>query len=235
MTDFQLDLFAGAVNWKTYWRSQIAPYLSGDILEVGAGLGANTAVLDGMGSRRWVCLEPDRSLASRLRQFLEERGRAGDYELVVGTVADIDQREQFDAILYIDVLEHIADAARELVEASARLRPGGTLIVLAPAHQWLFTPFDEAVGHYRRYTKRTLADAGPVELRLERLVYLDAAGLLASIGNRVLLKSRMATEQQVRFWDGWLVPCSMRLDRWLGHAVGKSVLAVWRKARATGR
>jgi SAM-dependent methyltransferase len=225
----ELELFAGARNWKAYWRSQIAPYLSGEVLEVGAGIGTNSTALAASTNRRWVCLEPDRSLAERLRHALDGSRDASRFELVVGTMADLDRQEQFDAILYIDVLEHIEDAKRELVQAASHLRPAGALIVLAPAHQWLFTPFDEAVGHYRRYSKRTLADDGPADLRLERLVYLDTAGLLASTGNRLLLNRRMPTTQQIHFWDSWLVPCSVRLDRWLRHSVGKSVLAVWRK------
>ena len=41
---------------------------------------------------------------------------------------------KFDAILYIDVLEHIEDDRAEMARAAARLKPGGALIVLAPAH-----------------------------------------------------------------------------------------------------
>jgi SAM-dependent methyltransferase len=239
MSDFvyvgtELELFAHARNWKAYWRSQVAPYLSGEILEVGAGIGTNTTLLRGTTSGSWICLEPDPSLAGRLQQSLDAAGDRSRYRLVVGTLADLDPTAQFDAILYIDVLEHIADDEHELVQAMAHLRPGGTLIVLAPAHQWLFTPFDEAIGHHRRYSKRTLAAAGPGGLRLERLGYLDAAGLLASTANRLLLNRRMPTPQQIHFWDSWLVPCSVRLDRWLRHAVGKSVLAVWRRPHAAG-
>ena len=41
----------------------------------------------------------------------------------------------FDCILYIDVLEHIENDRQELIEAKKRLKPGGRLIILAPAHQ----------------------------------------------------------------------------------------------------
>jgi len=59
--------------------------------------------------------------------------------------------------------------------------------------------------------------------------YLDTAGLLASTGNRLLLRSADPSEAQVRFWDRWLVPVSERLDRVLGHRVGKSLVGVWQK------
>jgi hypothetical protein len=129
----------------------------------------------------------------------------------------------------MDVLEHIADDRAELEMAADRLRPGGHLIVLAPAHQWLFAPFDAAIGHFRRYTKGTLGAAAPAALPLIRLVYLDSAGMLASLGNRLLLRSSMPTPRQIAFWDRVLVRCSRWTDPMFGYTLGKSVLAVWRK------
>lgn len=72
------------------------------------------------------------------------------------TLAALPRDSRFDTILYIDVLEHIADDRAELVEAARRLNPGGYLVVLSPAHQWLFTAFDAAIGHVRRYTAKSL-------------------------------------------------------------------------------
>ena len=44
----ELALFQHATNWKGYFKQQIAPYFTGDVLEVGAGLGGTTAhLLDG--------------------------------------------------------------------------------------------------------------------------------------------------------------------------------------------
>ena len=126
------------------------------------------------------------------------------------------------------MLEHIEDDAEELRRASKHLKPGGALIVLSPAHPWLFAPFDQAIGHYRRYSRESLRAAAPRHLRRQKLVYLDAVGLLASLANRLLLKQDMPTAGQIKTWDGLLVPCSRLLDPLLGGTVGKSVLGVWR-------
>lgn len=66
---------------------------------------------------------------------------------------------EFDAIVMLDVLEHIADDLgflRELV--APRLPPGGLLLVSVPAHQALFTQHDVALGHHRRYSASGLRD-----------------------------------------------------------------------------
>src|SRR5580704_2686712 len=125
----ELELFEKARNWKAYWRAQISGFVRGDVLEVGAGIGANTRTLAGLKYERWTCLEPDAALAARI-----ELPPGGRHETAVGTLADLTAEAQFDAILYIDVLEHIEDDGGEMARAAARLKAGGALIVLAPAH-----------------------------------------------------------------------------------------------------
>jgi SAM-dependent methyltransferase len=227
----ELELFAHALNWKRYWSRLLQPFLQGDVLEVGAGLGANTRLLRTAAQTRWVCLEPDAQLLQQLRASLDAAPLPAPCELRQGCVADLDAKALFDAILYIDVLEHIEDDSAELARAAAHLRDKGFLVVLAPAHNWLFSPFDASIGHYRRYDRRSLADAAkPVaSLRLERLIYLDSCGLLASLANRLLLRQGMPTLKQILFWDRTLVPVSRLLDSLLLRRLGKSVLAVWRR------
>ncbi len=225
----ELDLFSAAVNWKSYLRRQIAPYYGPDVLEVGAGIGGTTGVFHDDAVRRWVCLEPDPALAETLAASV----RAGDLpaacEVAVGMIDGLPEGEAFDTILYIDVLEHIEDDRAEMVRAAGRLKPGGHVVVLSPAHQFLYTPFDGAIGHYRRYSRTTLRAAAPPGLTQVRLSYLDAAGMLLSLGNRLVLKQSMPTPKQIAFWDRCVVPVSRMIDPLLAHQVGKSVLGVWRK------
>jgi SAM-dependent methyltransferase len=222
----ELDLFAHARNWKRYWVSSL-PALRGDVLEVGAGIASNTSLLIGPEVRNWYCLEPDRGLLERLRERIAGDPALARCHAVGGTVADLDPARRFDAVIYIDVLEHIEHDEWELRAAAARLAPGGLLVVLSPAHTWLFTDFDRAIGHCRRYSKASLARLTPPGTTLRRLFYLDAAGLLASAANRVLLKQSMPTPAQIRFWDGVLVPCSRIVDAITFHTIGKSVVGVW--------
>ena len=223
----ELELFEKARNWKAYWTSQIRSYVTGDVLEVGSGIGANTRLMAGFGYRRWVCLEPDPSLIRKMGSAPSER-----HQIVTGVVEDLPSGERFDTILYIDVLEHIEDDGAEMARAAGRLRAGGALVVLSPAHPFLFTPFDAAIGHYRRYTRGSLRAVGPPELACVKLDYLDAAGMLASAANRFLLRSAMPTAQQILTWDRLLVPVSRCVDPLLGRRLGKSVLGIWRREGA---
>lgn len=225
----ELELFACVHNWKVYWGQMVRPYVRGDVLEVGAGIGANREYLDNSDIRRWVCLEPDIALAEELKKKAGPPEMDARYDVVCGTLQSLDARELFDSIVYIDVLEHIEKDAEELECAGGHLRRGGRVVVLAPAHQWLFTAFDASIGHWRRYDRVALKKISPAGLDLERLVYLDSVGLLASGANRVLLRQALPTKQGLAMWDTYMVPLSKLLDPLMFHSLGKSVLAVWRR------
>lgn len=65
-------------------------------------------------------------------------------------------KAQYDMVMLLDVLEHIADDSAFLQAAADCLRPGGILVVAVPAHPWLFSVYDRKVGHQRRYSKLQL-------------------------------------------------------------------------------
>lgn len=228
----ELELFAKASHWKAYLREQIGRYLGKRVLEVGAGIGGATREFCDGDADRWVCLEPDGGLLETLRGHL----RAGRLPTccvpVQGTIDQARAEAPFDSIVYIDVLEHIADDRQELAAAASCLAPGGYLVVLSPAHQWLYSPFDRAIGHYRRYSRRMLKALSPAPLQPICIRYLDAVGLLASLANRCLLRQSMPSVAQIAVWDNWMVPCSRWIDPLLGGCVGKSILAVWQRPPA---
>ncbi|HVQ36053.1 MAG TPA: class I SAM-dependent methyltransferase [Pyrinomonadaceae bacterium] len=226
----ELELFEKAKNWKAYYQSLIKDYLGREVLEVGAGIGATTKVLCSRRQTRWVCLEPDHELGNKLRSLIDKDQLPSTCEVRLGLVSELGPEELFDTVIYIDVLEHIENDQEELQSACDHLKPGGFLVVLSPAHQSLYTPFDEAIGHHRRYNKQTLLAVVPEELELTELKYLDSVGATASLGNRFVLKQKSPSVKQLAVWDKLMVPLSRLVDPLLGYRAGKSVLGVWRKS-----
>jgi SAM-dependent methyltransferase len=223
----ELELFRHAENWKRYVARRMAPYLSGQVLEVGAGLGANAPYLYREDFDRFVSLEPDPRLCGQYRDRQAKGLIPSSCQLIEGTLDAISEDRHFDSLVYFDVLEHIEDDREEVRRAMEHLRPGGHLIVLCPAHNWLFSPFDEAIGHFRRYDKpmyRRLSDHRPI-----RIEYLDSVGLLASIANKLILKQSYPNEKQIRLWDRVFVQCSKLCDPATFGSIGKSLLGVWKK------
>lgn len=223
----ELDVFSFATNWKAYVRSKIAKYLVGRVLEPGAGIGAATELLYDGTPEKWVCLEPDRELARRIpERSLTSPERC---EVRIGTLADVDPAERFTCIVYMDVLEHIQHDAAELALAAQHLESGGHLVVLSPALPSLYTEFDAAIGHYRRYTKQSLRTVAPQGVAEELCIYLDGLGALLSLGNRLLLHSAAPKKKQILFWDRVVIPVSRLTDKLIAHSTGRSILTVWKK------
>lgn len=228
----ELSLFAEARVWGDYVAGELAPYLGGTVVEVGAGLGTRTAAL-APAAERWIALEPDPEMARALARRVASGALPARVEVHACALATLPELGAVDTILYVDVLEHIAEDRAELAHAARRLRPGGHLVVLSPAHEWLYSAFDRAVGHHRRYTLASLAALTPEGLGIVRRRMLDCVGLAASSVNRFVLRSAMPTRRQIALWDRVMVRASRWLDPLLGHRFGKSVLVVWQKARGT--
>jgi len=232
MTDYQypgeeLDLFAHANNWKSYFASLLRPYIGGDVLEVGAGIGATTRTLFNESVDSWVALEPDAELAARFRIATSDMRPIP--ECIDGTLDGLDASLRFDTILYIDVLEHIADDKSELRNAAKHLSPGGALIVLSPAFPSLYSEFDRALGHERRYTARSLASVFPDGLSQAALFYADSLGALLSLGNRFGTRQEKPKASQIQLWDRVVIPISRFIDPIIGRSAGRSVIAVYRR------
>jgi SAM-dependent methyltransferase len=227
----ELELFNHATRWKGYWGNQIKPYLGKKVLEVGAGIGATPEALirQDFTFDRWICLEPDPRLCEVILKKKKENQKLDKVEVVTGYLADYKTQDKFDSILYIDVIEHIEDEKSELVRALDYLRPGGKLIIVVPAHQSLYSPFDKAIGHYRRYSRETLKAVIPSNSVIIKNRYLDSLGLLASLTNKLFLKQSYPTRSQITFWDKTIVPLSRLLDRMLFFNAGKSIVLVAEK------
>lgn len=225
----ELELFANATNWKSYVGQQLAAYIYGDVLEVGAGIGATTPFLFNDRVRSWRWLEPDPRLGRELGKRHGDKVHGRYAELLSGTLDSLEPELRFDSIVYVDVLEHLEDDQRELEQAALRLKTGGALVVLAPAHQSLMSEFDRAIGHFRRYNRKTLGVLSPAGVRVEESFYLDSVGLLLSLANRWILRQPTPRYGQVVFWDRFIIPLSRIADRLLRKSLGKSVVVIWRR------
>jgi SAM-dependent methyltransferase len=92
--------------------------------------------------------------------FRHARHVDGRVDFVVGKAEEAPVASQTcDAVLALDVLEHLDDDAAGLREIGRLLKPGGLLLATVPAFPALWGGQDEVSHHRRRYTKRALLDA----------------------------------------------------------------------------
>ena len=121
------------------------------IWDVGAGSGAMAKRLGRFGVHV-VSVEP---LPEGAREIARMRA-----EVFCGTLQDLALPPgSLPAVGLFDVLEHIGDPSDILDEVGRVLSPDGSLVVTVPAYQWLWSAEDEALGHFRRYSTKTLRAA----------------------------------------------------------------------------
>jgi ubiquinone/menaquinone biosynthesis C-methylase UbiE len=109
-------------------RRELLADLSGDILEIGAGTGANFAHYPD--SARVIALEPDPHMLRRARARLQALGRTNiDVRGAPAELLPVDSAA-FDAVVSTLVLCTVDDPARSLAEIRRVLRPGGRLLFI---------------------------------------------------------------------------------------------------------
>jgi SAM-dependent methyltransferase len=222
--DFEFSALAEAKNYRQALFDEFYGALRWDVIEVGAGIGQMTEHLARLpGVRRALAIEPDHDFCA------QHRKRFPHHELIEGTVADLPAETVCDAILSINVLEHIREDGAELSRYAALLRPrSGALCLFVPARPEIYAPIDQDFGHFRRYTyrelKRKLSQAG---FTIGRLHYFNCVGYFAWWLNFCLLKKRVFERRKVRMYDRILFPFVHQFEsKVLRPPFGQSLLAI---------
>jgi SAM-dependent methyltransferase len=162
----------------------IRPYLRGSILEIGCGIGNLTQFLVEAGPV--LATDISGEALEILSRRLDGAGRLRVRQIDL-TRAGADLGERFGTVVMLNVLEHIEDEAAMLSAIRRHLAPDGRLVVLVPAHPWLYSRLDRAAGHFRRYSERSLAATlERCGFRPARLVRFNPAGALGWLLNKWL-------------------------------------------------
>jgi SAM-dependent methyltransferase len=200
-----------AHRYNEWLLGRALPFVGQSVLEVGAGIGTYTLPLAERECRVFA-----NELDGALARILDARaGELSNVEVFRDDVLDLTPEMlggPVDSVLCFNVLEHIPDHEAALESIRRCLRPGGQLLLLVPAHPFLFGATDRAVDHQRRYTRAGLREVlTATGFGIEELRYVNpvgAAGWLVS--SRLLRRSTLSAGPLSLF--GRLVPVLRFLD-----------------------
>jgi len=152
----------GMVSWEkhdndsmsnyTIWQAAIiAPYISKKVIEIGAGQGRIASILSkNIKCESYYAQEPSPSFYLELKKELKNAETSNvPLEELPSSL-----RNSFDTVVSVHVLEHIEDDKGFLEDMSKLLKSGGTMVILVPALQFLYSELDRNIGHFRRYNKK---------------------------------------------------------------------------------
>jgi len=223
-----LESLDQAHNYAAWIFSLIEPHLGKEVLEIGSGHGSLTALLaERVGTGRVVASELSARCVDVLRARYADRPGV---EVVQADAVAAAGKGPFDAIVMVNVLEHIEDDLATVRQLADGLRRGGRLILWVPAFQALYSEYDRAIGHQRRYRAGSLgALVKSAGLEVEELHYVNAVGAIAWWVIAKALGRRPTTSGRVRIYDSAVVPALRRLEAHARPPFGQSVFCVARR------
>jgi SAM-dependent methyltransferase len=212
-----------ALNYNRFLNTQLLKYWKKckRVLDFGAGMGVYAKKFKEFGVSP-LCVEPDKNQA----EYLKSCG--------FKVISNIDQEpmDTFQFIYSLNVLEHIENDQKEIINIYRVLDSGGTFFVYVPAIPWIYSSMDRLVGHFRRYKKSELKmklqNAGFI---IESCTYVDFLGVWASLvykhtdrsGGRINLSA-------IRLYDRFIFPMSQLFDFFFKKIIGKNLLIICKKA-----
>jgi SAM-dependent methyltransferase len=215
-----LDSLDEATHYGDWIASLVAPYMKGRILEVGAGHGSFSDRLAAMGGELVVCEPSDRGNAVLKERF----GRRPDVTVLHADLAGAVDAQPFDSIVLINVLEHIDDDEKALRLISNGLRPGGHVALFVPAFEMLYSRYDHAIGHHRRYRAgelgRKVEKSG---MRVVESKYVNSLGFMAWLGGARILGLQPTKPVLAQTYDRLAVPIVRRAEARAEPRFGQSL------------
>ena len=210
-------------NYRDWLIGLVRPHLGSRVLEIGAGHGTMTDQLAGSGSV--VAVEPSERAA---RLLVEQFADRDSVTVVHGTMSSLDPDDRFDSAVIVNVLEHIADDVAELRAIRRRLVPGGTLVIFVPAGPSLYSDYDAAIGHHRRYRRSELAaKVAEAGFAIDELKFVNGPGSIAWFVSARLLGQSSPEGRLAHIYDRLAVPVIRRIEeRRAPRRWGQSLLCV---------
>lgn len=214
----------------TWIYEKVMPYLGKRILEVGCGLGN---LMERMLDRELVVgIEKDPDTAAHLRERYRGSKNVQVYALDICDPEVLNlKRLQLDSVVSLNVLEHIEDDELALTHMREILQPNGRLIIVVPAHRWLYGTMDRAIAHWRRYSKSSMAaKLDRADFTLLKQEYMNIPGALGWFVSGRLLRRPLPPSGQLKVFN-LLVPYIKAVEQVFSPPFGLSLVTIGRAAR----
>ena len=228
-----LKTISTAIKFNNWMYQTIKPFLKGNVLEIGSGIGNIT---------QYVVNDKHQTTASDFRTeyctilsnrfagnvFLQEVKNIDiihpDFEKI-----NCNLLNKFDSLFALNIIEHVENDVLAIENCKKLLKENGNLIILAPAYMAVYNSFDTALKHYRRYSKSNLQyllqNAGFTIIKSQ---YFNLCGIIGWWFSGSLLRKKSIPMLEMKIFD-LMVPIFKIADKLVMNKVGLSVIAIGKK------
>lgn len=222
-----LEIMSKIDFYNKWTYSFFKTHLKDNVLEIGSGIGNFTKLYLDSG-HTVVASEIQKNYIN----FLKKRFKTKKIKVVYGDI----EKNKFNrkisscgSVVCQNVLEHIRDDVYALANMRRKLKKGGRLILLVPAHMFLFGTLDEKLGHFRRYTQKNLSSK--VKRAGFKIISVRYINFIATIGWYIsgrILDDQVISERKVNFFNLISRPF-LELEKFIKLPFGLSVLLIAEK------
>jgi len=217
-----LEQATGLTNYNLWLIGHFTRYLGRAILEIGSGQGGLSKLLP---SKAIVIL------SDIIPEYLEGLKRSFTdpvLNLDIEKETPIKLMGKMDTIFSSNVFEHIKNDGQAFANCSTNLASGGYLLLFVPARPEIYGKMDEAMGHYRRYTKTELrTKAQKAGFEINQIYYANLPGYFLWWG-RGRLGSSKSDSFFAKIFDRIIVPL-LYLENFLHPPFGQSLVLIVEK------
>lgn len=228
-----LKVLSKADHFNKWMFDTIKPFVFGNILEIGSGIG-NISSYFIQNNSSISLSDIDDFYLENLKKKFSEFPCVKDIFYIDLELEDFQEtyphlKEKYDTVLFVNVLEHIQRDRKAIEHSRFLLKEGGNLIILVPAYSFLYSKLDAALNHYRRYNGKNLSEMiGQNQFVVKNQLYFNALGIVAWVYGKIWgLKKIPSTEMnlfdRLTFWAKWI-------DKLLFNKIGLSQIVVAKKA-----
>ncbi len=223
-----LEAISIASRFNNWMYETIAKNFAGNVLEIGSGIGniSKQFIADG---RNIHLTDLRKNYCNYLRTEFGKNPKVlgiDEMDIVHPDFDTIfaDKLGQFDGVFALNVVEHIKEDQLAIINCKKLLKPGGRLVILVPAYQFLFNQFDVALEHYKRYNRRELiALFKGADLKIARSQYFNFIGIFGWFFTGSILRKKVIPTGQMKIYNT-LVPIFKIIDKIIMNNMGLSVI-----------
>lgn len=232
-----LDVISEANKFNRWMYNTIKPFCKGNVIEIGSGIGnISQYFLDDGFQVRLTDVRTD--YCEKLEQKFSGSSNLLGVECIDLTDEFFDDKysdhfNKYDTVFALNVVEHILDDSLAVMNCKKLLVDGGNLIILVPSYQSLYNLFDIELGHYRRYTTKSLCKVFlKSEINVIHKQYFNLIGIFGWYVSGNILKRKTIPMGQMRLYNT-LVPIFRVIDKLILNSMGLSTIVVGKKQCTT--
>ena len=227
-----LEVIAAARRFNQWMYQTIRPFLHGNVLEIGSGIGNISSFF--LADNISITLsDTDEFYLQTLKDKFHSFPNLKEILLIDLQHPSFESaypalKKQYDAVFLLNVLEHVEHDNDSIKNCYYLLKPGGTLLILTPAYTFLYSSLDKALGHYRRYTTSSLNSLLQNNMFITRqCFYFNVLGIVAWFYGKILGLKTIPSKEMSLY--NKIVPFAELIDKLIFRKAGLSAIIVGEK------